>query len=112
MLYVKYDENNTIIDLQFSQMEGYTESSLFDEEIANFLKNSQNEALVKDVLKRLDLDLVRVIEDMVDIMIEKNILLFTDLPEPVQNKLLFKKSIRQSLSPHVSLIEEEEILDL
>ena len=111
MLYVKHDENNNIIDLRFSKMDGYTETSLFDDEIAKFLHNSKNEDLIKDVLKRLDLEMVRVTEDMVDVMIEKNILLFTDLPEPVQNKLLFKKSLRQLLNPQISLIEEE-ILDL
>lgn len=86
-------------------------SSVFDPQVKAFLENSQNEALIKDVLNGLDLEMVRVIEDMVDLMIEKDLILFTDLPEPVQNKLLFKRSLRDSLNPEVSLIGEEETLN-
>jgi len=62
------------------------------------------------VLNRLDLDMVRVIEDVIDIMIDKNLMLFTDLPDPVQNKILFKKTIR-NLSNGTSIIEDEELIN-
>lgn len=52
--------------------------------------------------------MVRVIEDVIDILIDKNLMLFTDLPEAVQNKILFKKNIR-NLSGNNSIIEEELI---
>jgi len=111
MIYVKHNAHNEIDDIKFSPEENYTKSSLFDPEIKAFLANSQNDELVKNVLSKLDLDMVRVIEDMVDLMIQKGLILFTDLPEPVQNKLLFKKSVRQSLNSEINLIDEEETLN-
>lgn len=111
MIYIQRDNQNQIKDILFSPETGYIEASLFDPEIKEFLSNNQNDQLIKKVLLNLDLDLVRVIEDMVDLLIDKNIILFTELPEPVQNKLLFKKTLRHSLNPSINLIDEEEILN-
>lgn len=42
-----------------------------------------------------DLQLIRVIEDLVDILIRKGLISVGDLPEPVQLKLLERQSLRQ-----------------
>ena len=47
---------------------------------------------------RLDADFVRVIEDVIDTLIVKNILNITDLPEQAQAKLFARKSFRDRVS--------------
>jgi hypothetical protein len=47
---------------------------------------------------RLDADFVRVIEDLIDTLISKNIVNITDLPEQAQAKLLARKSFRERVS--------------
>ena len=47
---------------------------------------------------RLDADFVRVIEDVIDTLIVKNVLNITDLPEQAQAKLLARKSFRERVS--------------
>jgi hypothetical protein len=47
---------------------------------------------------RLDADFVRVIEDLIDTLIVKNVLNITDLPEQAQAKLLARKSFRERVS--------------
>lgn len=47
---------------------------------------------------RLDADFVRVIEDVIDTLIVKNILNITDLPEQAQAKLFARKSFRERVS--------------
>ena len=47
---------------------------------------------------RLDADFVRVIEDVIDTLIVKNILNITDLPEQAQAKLFARKSFRERIS--------------
>ena len=47
---------------------------------------------------RLDADFVRVLEDVIDTLIVKNILNITDLPEQAQAKLLARKSFRERAS--------------
>ncbi|HEX6736347.1 MAG TPA: hypothetical protein VF096_16180 [Azonexus sp.] len=45
-------------------------------------------------LSELDRDFVRAIEDTIELLIAKEIILFTDLPPRVQEKLLRRKEIR------------------
>lgn len=111
MVYIKRNAQNEIIDIQFSAKEDYEYSSLFDPDVKNFIEQSQNEELIKKILKTMDIEMVRVIEDLVDILVDRRLILFTDLPEPVQNKLLFKRSIRENLAPETSLIDDEEVLN-
>jgi hypothetical protein len=47
---------------------------------------------------QLDADFVRVLEDLIDTLIVKNILNITDLPEQAQAKLLARKSFRERVS--------------
>src|SRR5438067_7806313 len=47
---------------------------------------------------RLDADFVRVIEDVIDTLIVKNIINITDLPSEAQAKLFARKSFRERVS--------------
>ena len=47
---------------------------------------------------QLDADFVRVIEDVIDTLIVRNILNITDLPEQAQAKLFARKSFRERVS--------------
>lgn len=49
-----------------------------------------------DDLTRSDQALIRVVEDIVDTLIEKNVIRFTDLPEAAQHKLVHRRSLRRS----------------
>ena len=48
-----------------------------------------------DQFSRLDADFVRVIEDVIDTLIVKNIINITDLPGEAQAKLFARKSFRE-----------------
>jgi len=54
-----------------------------------------------------DMKLIRAIEDIVDLLISKNIICITDLPPAVQNKLLERRSLRHSLNA-LNLIGEDD----
>jgi hypothetical protein len=47
---------------------------------------------------RLDADFVRVLEDLIDTLIVKNVLNITDLPEQAQAKLFARKGFRERVS--------------
>lgn len=112
MIYLKRDANQNIIDLSFHPKPGYEKEMLFDPKIKQFLlENPESKTLIQNILQKLDQELVRSIEDLVDILIQKQLILFTDLPEAVQNKLLFKKSIRSTLQEEAGLLHEEEELN-
>jgi len=49
---------------------------------------------VQAFLRGLDVDLVRVLEDVIDLLVSRGVFRFTDLPESAQQKLLFRKTLR------------------
>lgn len=108
MIYIKRNSENEIVDIQFDAKEGYEKSSIFNEEIKSFIRNSNNAQLIKNVMSTLDLDMVRVTEDIIDVLIQKELILFTDLPEAVQNKLVFKRFLRESLNPMENLMDDDD----
>ncbi|MDX1351840.1 MAG: hypothetical protein R3254_02440 [Thiomicrorhabdus sp.] len=111
MLYIEKNSAGEIENIHFSPQENLEEISLHDPKLKAFIENAPNsDEIIQKVLNRLDLDMVRIIEDVIDILIDKNVMLFTDLPDPVQNKILFKKNIR-NLSSNNSIIEDEELIN-
>jgi len=59
-------------------------------------------------LSESDLSLIRVIEDIVDTLIDKNLLMFTDLPEQAREKILQRKHTRKKISTPLDIIEDED----
>jgi hypothetical protein len=49
----------------------------------------------RDAFARLDADFVRVLEDVIDTLISKNVVNITDLPAEAQMKLFSRKSFRE-----------------
>lgn len=113
MIYIKLNEREEITDIDFYPKPGLQEISLHDAKLSEYIHNSDNsDEIIQKVLNNLDLDMVRVIEDVIDILIDKNIMLFTDLPDSVQNKILFKKTIRNLNKSNDSILSEDEELNL
>ncbi len=68
-------------------------------EVQAFVGNADNPAPDGSrEFNRLDADFVRVLEDVIDTLIVKNVLNITDLPEQAQAKLLARKSFRERVS--------------
>jgi hypothetical protein len=68
---------------------------------------------LQDVRKSMldsDLAMSRVVEDLVDLLIEKGVIRFTDLPEAAQKKLLARTEARTDLAGHSPLVGGEDVL--
>lgn len=53
--------------------------------------------LGQGTLLQSDLRLVRVLEDLINLLIDREVILFTDLPLAAQDKLMERRSMRQSM---------------
>ncbi len=51
----------------------------------------------RERLKSSDLELVRVFEDLIEILIDKGVILITDLPDAAQEKLMERHRLREKL---------------
>ncbi|MGD9741514.1 MAG: hypothetical protein AB7V53_02675 [Dongiaceae bacterium] len=57
---------------------------------------------------RSDLDMIRVYEDLIDLLLTKRIINLTDFPPAAQEKLLRRKKLRSSLASFAEVIGSEE----
>ena len=105
-MYIKRDEKGEIEQLSRMATEECRERIDADApELDAFLGREDDESGGK--LAQSDLGLVRVIEDLVDVLIERNVISFTDLPEAAREKLMTRQSLRQRRNS-VSLFGEQE----
>jgi len=49
---------------------------------------------VQSFMRELDIGLVRVLEDVIELLVSRGVFRFTDLPTSAQDKLLFRKNLR------------------
>ena len=66
--------------------------------------------IAPDVLAQADLELIRVLEDLVDLLIDRNLISFSDLPDAAQQKLLRKKGNRKGANSASLLVQERPLL--
>jgi hypothetical protein len=70
-----------------------------------------SDGLLHEDFARLDADFVRVLEDLIDTLIGKNLINITDLPAQAQAKLLSRKGFRERSSPRPLQLFGEMQLD-
>lgn len=80
-IYVIRDTHGAITGLSSTAEGGAQPAAIDDPEVQAFLRE-------------LDIGLVRVLEDVVDLLVGRGVFRFTDLPESAQEKLLFRKNLR------------------
>jgi hypothetical protein len=70
-------------------------------EVAEFLSLTKGAPSSPEIIEHLsasDISMVRVLEDLLEVLIAKKVILFTDLPTAAQKKLLERRSARSKLT--------------
>lgn len=110
MPYVERDAAGVIVGLFGEPRPGAEEWLESDsQEFFDFLRRVQGEGS-SETLERLahsDQALIRVVEDLVDTLISRDLLHFTDLPDAAQAKLLERRSLRRSVNA-LTLFESDD----
>lgn len=96
MFYVLRDDKQQIIAVSDRELaKGWTQVDLEDEGLRAFLQ--ENPAIGNKVMQAADADFIRVLEDVIDLLVDKEVIQFTELPGPVQSKLLNRRRYREAL---------------
>jgi len=107
MLYVERDKDGNIIALHDKPGTGSDEQkSIMDKEIIEFLNRSADSDPWMQLLSLSDLGTIRIVEDLIDLLIKKNIILFTELPEEAQKKINDRKQIRQHMDTDQLMVDD------
>lgn len=95
MLYAKLDEHNNIIDVATEPSDEYKSLvSPQDANVMEILERKLNTQDTQNMLETSDSDMMRVLEDLVNLLTEKRLIQFTELPLAAQKKLLSRKWVR------------------
>lgn len=82
-----------------------------DTELCAFIAATKDSSQLENALLSSDLELVRVLEDLIAVLIDKRIIMLTDLPQQAQKKLAQRYKMRSQLSDLGAIVaEHEEIL--
>ena len=95
MPYVKRDAQGHIVATLLDAAEGYEALPCGAPELVDYMRKM---GLEQNSLEQSDMRLVRVLEDLIDLLISRDLIRFTDLPQPAQEKLLERQSLRRSLN--------------
>lgn len=77
-------------------------------EVLDFLTMKQSAEQAKLALSTSDDDMIRVIEDVIDLLIAKQVFIFTELPEAVQKKLGGRHKLRKEMEELSNLVDSDE----
>jgi len=112
MPYVCCDEQGEIISLHAEASADALEYiDANDSRLIDYLSRSKDAAAAKLALIELDAEFARVTEDLIHLLVDKQLILFTELPEIVQQKMLARERVRECLRPALtSILSEDETL--
>jgi hypothetical protein len=92
-MYVKRNQDGEIISISKQRDEGFSET--IGDDAPELLQFFQSEKSAEQLaLEQTDQNMARVLEDVVNLLVEQGIIRFTDLPEAAQNKLLARRELR------------------
>ena len=108
MFYVQRDAAGQLLRVEAASYEGFSEILPADNaEIQEWFGDDEVENSLKQ-LKQSDLDMIRVLEDLITVLIRKGVVRITDLPEAAQSKLVGRSKARDALGGLHRLINDDE----
>ena len=105
MPFVKRNEHGAIAAVSETGEGGFEEELPANNlELADFLVGVGGS---DSALGATDLEFVRVLEDVVQLLIDKGVILFTDLPDSAQQKIMLRQQVRSKFSGKLDLIGDD-----
>lgn len=106
MLYVERAGDGKIIALHSSpEPNAEEQKSVIDDEILEFLHTTVSADSRKLLLSLSDMGIIRLLEDLIDLLIQKNVIFFTELPPQAQERITERKRIREKMASQELMVD-------
>lgn len=110
MLYAERDSDGKIVAVHKEQSDQTDRTPVGDEELQEFLAGEGAQGSYELLLQEADKKMIRVLDDLIEVLIRKNIILLTDLPEEAREKLGSRKEVRRRMHENGTDITVDDIL--
>jgi len=111
MPYIERNSKGEIIGMfQTQDNDKYQWLEVTHPEILDYVAEIEKTTQARQALTTTDTEMVRVVEDLIDLLMEKQIFVFTELPVSVQEKLNLRKQLRKNLNTLESPINEDDAI--
>ena len=108
MFYVQRDAQGQLVRVEAAAYAEATETLPADHhEIQAWYANEVMETSLKQ-LKQSDLEMIRVLDDLIQVLTSKGVIRVTDLPPAAQAKLMDRTHAREALGGLSHLIDDDE----
>ena len=107
-MYVIKDESGKITGLSLTKTVGAEAVDPQDPELRAFLELADPSLSASSQLQALDGASIRILEDLIDVLVDRGTLIFTDLPEAAQQRLLERKLLRKMVRKERGLPEPDD----
>lgn len=88
MVYVERDQQQRLLRVSYEPFEGMNEVLAIESpELQDWLNAKEEVKARLDSLNSSDLELVRVLEDVIIVLVDRGVIQYTDLPEAARTKL-------------------------
>ena len=107
MLYIERDADGTITAIYNApQANAREEKTAFDDEILDFLNNAGTDDPKKLLLSLSDKGMIRLVEDLIDLLIRKKVILYTELPQHAQEKMKERARLRKTADSDILMADD------
>jgi hypothetical protein len=110
MLYIERNEQGEIIAVKRDGNEPSKESAASGSDILEFLALNASKDSMLELLATMDSGIIRIVEDLIDVLIKKNVIMFSELPHEAQEKIFYRKQIRQRIKNQTIIVDDEDVL--
>lgn len=107
MFYVERNQQGKIVSVRRdANMPGMEFKQSVDDEILEFLgREETNDSLIR-LLASTDVGVMRILEDLINLLVNKNIIMSTEFPEDAQKKLRQRQQMRQRISKETFIVDD------
>lgn len=109
-MYVQRNTHGDIIAVSREPLADISEPIAQNDPALRAFINAQQDGTNHE-LAQSDQDMARVLEDVVNLLIDRSVIRFTDLPLPAQQKLMNRRALRDQMNA-VDLLDDEDDLKI
>ena len=108
MVYVERDAQGRLLRVEQQPFDGAEHMAVESEELHSWLKMKEEVKARLDRLNETDLELVRVLEDVIIVLVDRGLIQYTDLPAAARDKLDQRAVARADLEGLQTMLRDDK----